>query len=72
MVGQLRHMFFVYPGKNVSWLINVKKKFRNRGGREGAFDAMKNLEKDGLGKLVLKTSKGSIQVGSWTTYICIA
>ena len=52
------------PGKklDVSWLVNRKKKFRSRGGRDGALDAMRQLELDGMGKLVLKKSKGSIKV----------
>ena len=47
---------------DVSLLVNKQKKFRTRGGREGALSAMKNLEEKGLGKLVLKKSKGSIKV----------
>ena len=48
------------PGKilDVSLLVNRKKKFRARGGRDGALDAMQRLEEDGMGKLVLKKSKG--------------
>ena len=51
------------PGKqfDVSQLVN-KKKFRSRGGREGALSAMRNLERNGIGNLVLKTSKGSVKV----------
>lgn len=49
------------PGKSldVPLLVN-KKKFRNRGGRDGALDAMRRLEEKGLGKLALKKSKGSV------------
>ena len=47
---------------DVSLLINKRKKYRTRGGREGALDAMKNLEEKELGKLVVKKSKGSIKV----------
>ena len=52
------------PGKilDVSLLVNRKKKFRGRGGRDGALDAMQRLEEDGMGKLVLKKSKGSVKV----------
>ena len=52
------------PGKSldVSLLVNKKRKFRHRGGREGALNAMKHLQDDGLGKLVVKKSKGSIKV----------
>ena len=52
------------PGKqlDVSFLVNTKKKFRNRGGRDGALEAMKNLENSGIGKLIVKKSKGSIKV----------
>ena len=53
------------PGKqlDVSSLVNKKKKFRSRGGRDGALSAMKSLEDNGLGKLVVKQCKGSIKVG---------
>ena len=52
------------PGRqlDVSSLVNKKKKFRNRGGRDGALSAMRKLEENGLGKLVVKQSKGSIKV----------
>lgn len=47
------------PGKclDVSTLVNIKKKFRNRGGREGALRAMRQLEKDGMGELKEKRTK---------------
>ena len=46
------------PGKSldVSALVNKKKKFRSRGGKEGALAAMKKLEESGLGKLIVKKS----------------
>ena len=47
---------------DVSQLVNKKKKFRSRGGRDGAMQAMQELERDDSGKLVLKKSKGSIKV----------
>ena len=47
---------------DVSLLVNRKMKFRTRGKRDGALDAMRQLEIDGMGKLVLKKSKGSIKV----------
>ena len=47
---------------DVSFLLNKKKKFRTKGGKDGAISAMRNLEKDGLGKLVLKNTKGSVKV----------
>ena len=52
------------PGQklDVSLLINKKKKFRNRGGRDGAMAAMRKLDEDGLGKLIMRKSKGSIRV----------
>ena len=52
------------PGKclDVSELVNKKKKFRNRGGREGALYAMQELAKDGMGELKEKKSKGSVKV----------
>ena len=51
------------PGKtlDLSQLVNIKKKFRHRGGKDGALSAMKKLE-DGMGKLVVKKSKGSVKV----------
>ena len=56
------------PGKqlDVSFLVNQKKKFRSRGGREGALQAMKNLENSGIGTLAVKKSKGSIKVCALT------
>ena len=42
--------------------VSNKKKFRTKGGKDGAISAMRNLEKDGLGKLVLKNTKGSVKV----------
>lgn len=52
------------PGRclDVSSLINKKKKFRNRGGKDGALNAMRKLEECGMGRLVVKKSKGSIKV----------
>ena len=52
------------PGKNldVSLLLNKQKKFRHRGGRDAALAAMQQLERDGLGELVLKKAKGSVKV----------
>ena len=52
------------PGKclDVSTLVNIKKKFRNRGGREGALYAMRQLAKDGMGELKEKKNKGSVKV----------
>lgn len=47
---------------DVSTLVNKKKKFRNRGGREAALVAMRNLEEEGLGKLTVKKAKGSMKV----------
>ena len=42
--------------------VNKKKKFRARGGHDGALDAMRRLEEDGTGKLAVKKSKRSIKV----------
>lgn len=52
------------PGNplDLSILLNKEKKFRHRGGKEAALLAMKNLQKDGLGKLEEKNSKGSVKV----------
>lgn len=49
---------------DVSFLVNKKKKFRSKGGRDGAIGTMQKLEKDGLGKLVMKKSKGTIKVST--------
>ena len=51
------------PGRclDVSSLVN-KKKFRHRGGKDGALNAMRKLEECGMGRLVMKTSKGSMKV----------
>ena len=56
------------PGKrlDISFLVNNKKKFRSRGGRDGAFIAMQNLENKGLGKIAVKSSRGSIKVCTYT------
>ena len=63
---QLNNEAFVLtiPGNvlDVSLLVNKKKKFRCRAGRDGALAAMKNLEKDGLGTLQVKSSKGTVKV----------
>lgn len=52
------------PGEklDVSHIVNKQKKFRDRGGRDGALAAMQQLEKDGLGELILKKSRGSVKV----------
>jgi len=48
----------------VSTLVNKEKKYRNRGGRNGAIKAMNQLEKDGLGTLKEKSSKGTVKVNA--------
>lgn len=53
---------------DVSLLVNKQKKFRTRNGRDGALAAMKNLEKDGLGKLVVKSSKGTVTVSQYINH----
>ena len=60
----MKHFVLTLPGKSldVSSLVNKKKKFRSRGGREGAIQAMHQLEKDDLGRLVLRKTKGSVKV----------
>ena len=52
------------PGKtfDVSHIVNKKKWFRNRNGRDGAILAMKNLQRDGLGELREKGKRGSHKV----------
>ena len=44
------------PGEvlDISVLVNKKKKFRSKGGRDGAMAAMRQLEEEGLGELVLR------------------
>ena len=46
------------PGESldVSYWVHKKRKFRHRGGIEGAVQAMKNLQENGMGKL--EQSKG--------------
>ncbi len=53
------------PGNllDVSKLLNKEKKFRHRGNKEGALQAMRNLQEDGLGNLEEKQAKGSVKVG---------
>lgn len=59
------------PGKclDVSTLCNKKKKYRTRGGVDDALEAMKKLENEGLGKLIVKNSKGSVKV-SIIIFLC--
>ena len=45
------------------------KKFRHRGNKEGALQAMKVLTDDGLGKLEEKQTKGSVKVGDFRQFI---
>ena len=47
---------------DVSTLVNKKKKFRFRGGKDGALKTMKELEESGLGTLLINKSKGSVKV----------
>lgn len=56
------------PGKtlDVSLLVNAKFFFRNRGGKEGTMKVMKQLGENGLGRLVVKKSKGSFKVSPIT------
>ena len=58
------------PGEvlDISVLVNKKKKFRSKGGRDGAMAAMRQLEEEGLGELVLKKSKGLIKVRLYINY----
>ena len=53
---------------DISILVKKKKKFRNKGGRDGAMVAMRQLEEEGLGELVLRKSKGSIKVRLYISY----
>ena len=47
---------------DVSYWVNKKRRFRNRGGIEGALQAMKNLQKNKMGTLEQKKGKGSVKV----------
>ncbi len=53
------------PGKflDVSFWVHQKRKFRNRGGIEGALQALTKLQEDGMGKLPPKKTKGTVKVG---------
>ena len=57
---------------DVSRLVNIKKKFRNRGGREGALHAMQQLVKDGMGELKEKKSKGSVKVNAFKIIVVVS
>lgn len=52
------------PGEtlDVSYWVHKKRRFRHRGGIEGALHAMKNLQADGMGTLDQKRGKGSVKV----------
>lgn len=52
------------PGESldVSYWVHKKRKFRHRGGIEGALQAMKHLQENGMGKLEQKRGKGSVKV----------
>ena len=58
-------MILRLPGRDidVSNIVNVKKKFRGSRGRiEGALSAMRSLQADGLGELLVKNKKRSVEV----------
>ena len=51
------------PGSQLDLSVLLKeKKFRGRGNKEGALQALRNLDDDGLGKLEEKQTKGSMKV----------
>lgn len=54
------------PGQSldVSYWVHKKRRFRSRGGIEGALHAMKNLQENGMGRLEQKRGKGSVKVCS--------
>ena len=54
---------------DVSYQVNNKKRFRTRGGREGALQAMENLQDAGIGKLAVKKSRGSVKVCTYTIHM---
>jgi hypothetical protein len=51
---------------DVSLMVTTKRKFRGRGGKDGAMAAMRTLQKDGLGKLVNKETSGTVPVCTFT------
>ena len=55
------------PGQSldVSHWVHKKRKFRHRGGIEGALQAMRNLQENEMGKLEQKKGKGSVKVCSF-------
>ena len=59
------------PGQtlDVSYWVHKKRRFRHRGGIEGALQAMKNLQEDGMGKLEQKRGKGSVNACVSIQYI---
>ena len=61
---QMKHLSLLFLEKflmSLYILVNKRKKFCSRGGKDGALKAMKGLE-EGMGNLVLKKSKGSVKV----------
>lgn len=60
------------PGNELDLSALLKdKKFRGRGNKEGALQAMRILEEDELGKLEEKQTKGSVKVHSYRQH-CMA
>ena len=59
------------PGEclDVSYWVHKKRRFRHRGGIEGALQAMKNLQENGMGKLEQKSKKGSVKVCLFIHYL---
>ncbi len=56
-------MLLTLPGKVLDLTkLNKDKKFSLRGKIDGGLQAMRNLEQHGFGKLLVKTSKGSVKV----------
>ena len=50
------------PGSQLDFSVLFKEKFRGRSNKEGALQALRNLDDNGLGKLEEKQTKGSIKV----------
>lgn len=52
------------PGESldVSYWVHKKRRFRHRGGIEGALHTMKKLQENGMGKLEQQKGKGSVKV----------
>ena len=63
MLANNEGLCLTLPGSQLDVSVMLKdKKFRGRGNKEGALQALRKLDEDGLGKLQEKQTKGSIKV----------